>query len=237
MRRLLFDDPVTSLMTRLHGYVFEMSIFAFLVTQRQLPRGLFQTPPCKPAILFCSRFRRVTTVATDPATPAFKDPAIPAFRVSLALWLTSATTIDLNPHEVPRTPSAARSPGLDGPSAPRLPARRQPLARRVPAMFASIASSLPGDSAPLPLKAPQPSHDLSASPSPPSELPLSATAAPYQHRRSTSHLGNTWAPPHTWARARAQTRALSALARLSTPARRHEPAPASHLHTTADPSG
>ena len=81
MRRLLFDDPVTSLMTRLHGYVFEMSIFAFLVTQRQLPRGLFQTPPCKPAILFCSRFRRVTTVATDPATPAFDDPAISQLRL------------------------------------------------------------------------------------------------------------------------------------------------------------
>ena len=37
---------VTSLMTRLHGYVFEMSIFGSLVTQRQLPRGLFQSPHC-----------------------------------------------------------------------------------------------------------------------------------------------------------------------------------------------
>ena len=67
-------------------------------------------------------------------------------------------------------------------------------------------------------RVPQKNNPLSCHPARSEPLP-SATAAPYQHRRSTSHLGTTWAPPHTWARARAQTRALSALARLSTPAR------------------
>ena len=89
--------------------------------------------------------------------------------VALADSVSSATTIDLNPHEVPRTPSAAGSPAPRRPVC--LPARRQPLARRVSALFASIAASPPGDTVAhcLPLIALQPSHDLSQPP------PLTAT--------------------------------------------------------------
>ena len=133
------------------------------------------------------------------------------------LKLPDASSSFLNPHEeVPQNPPAARPPAPRRPVCPT-PACTTPAACPTRARHVRpIAASPPGDSAPLPLKAPQLAHDLSASSSPScsaetqltlsschparSEPLLSATAAPYQHRRSTSHLSTTWASPHTWAR-------------------------------------
>ena len=139
-------------------------------------------------------------------------------QLKVKCWLKSAVSDQPRPEPTrgASDPPAARSPAPRRPvcttPACTTPAACPTRARHV-RLHRRIASGRYAIAYRLPLKAPQPSHDLSQPPPrvpqkhnplschpARSEPPPSATAAPYQHRRSTSHLGTTWASPHTWAR-------------------------------------
>ena len=78
----LFDDPVTCLMTRLPGYVFEVGSNRFIKQVTASLRGFFCLKQVTSADNFYGTVQRVTRPVLDPAVPADKDPAIPAFRVA-----------------------------------------------------------------------------------------------------------------------------------------------------------